>query len=65
VFNFLDLRPELEAKGHHFCSHTDTEVLIHLYEERGTDFLLALDGMFGLALWDTRQQKEVLVFALL
>jgi len=60
VFNFFDLRPELEAKGHHFRSHTDTEVLIHLYEERGIDFLLALNGMFGLALWDARQQRLLL-----
>lgn len=60
VFNFLDLRPELEAKGHIFRSNTDTEVLIHLYEERGVDFLSELNGMFGLALWDDRKKHLLL-----
>lgn len=60
VFNFLDLRPKLEAKGHIFRSNTDTEVLIHLYEERGVDFLSELNGMFGLALWDDRKKRLLL-----
>src|SRR3990172_5478437 len=60
LFNFLDLRPDLEAKGHVFRSRTDTEVLIHLYEERGIDCLSALNGMFGLALWDAAEQRLLL-----
>jgi len=60
VFNFLDLRPGLEARGHCFRSHTDTEVLIHLYEERGVAFLKDLNGMFALALWDQQEQHLLL-----
>ena len=60
VFNFLDLRPVLQAKGHIFRSRTDAEVLIHLYEELGKGFLTALNGMFGLALWDTEKQTLLL-----
>lgn len=60
VFNFLDLRPGLEAKGHSFRSRTDTEVLIHLYEDHGVDFLTKLNGMFGMALWDAKEQALLL-----
>ena len=60
IYNFLDLRPTLEAKGHIFRSRTDTEVILHLYEERGAGAFAELNGMFGLALWDERARRLVL-----
>jgi asparagine synthase (glutamine-hydrolysing) len=52
IYNFRELRRELEAKGHHFKSRTDSEVVVHLYEQEGPSFLDRLHGMFALALWD-------------
>ena len=52
VYNFLDYRPELERRGHRFSTRTDTEVVLHLYDEYGLDFLEHANGMFGLAIWD-------------
>ena len=49
VYNFLDHRPELERRGHRFSTRTDTEVVLHLYDEYGLDFLEQANGMFGLA----------------
>jgi asparagine synthase (glutamine-hydrolysing) len=60
LYNFQDLRPELERKGHRFSSNTDTEVLVHLYEEEGQAFLERLNGMFGFALYDRRKQRLLL-----
>ncbi len=61
IYNFGDLRPDLEAAGHRFQSRTDTEVLVHGYEEWGAEGLLdRLRGMFGLALWDGRDRTLLL-----
>jgi asparagine synthase (glutamine-hydrolysing) len=60
IYNFLDLRPELESRGHHFRTHCDTEVIIHLYEEMGADCVKKLRGMFALAIYDKTKRKLVL-----
>jgi len=60
IYNFPELRVSLEAKGHRFYTHTDTEVIVHLYEEYEEDFVTHLAGMFAIALWDTRQKKLLL-----
>ncbi len=52
IYNFLDLRPELERRGHRFSTHTDTEVIVHLYEEHGAGCVQKLRGMFAFALYD-------------
>ncbi len=60
VYNHLELRRELEDKGHRFRTRSDTEVLVHLYEEEGEAFVARLNAMAALALWDTRRRKLVL-----
>jgi len=60
VFNYPDLRVELEQKGHRFYTKTDTEVLVHLYEEMGPELLNKLNGQFAFALWDSRDQVLML-----
>ena len=54
IYNFADLRRELESKGHRFQSHTDTEAIVHLYEEYGVECLNRLNGMFAFAICDLR-----------
>jgi asparagine synthase (glutamine-hydrolysing) len=55
IYNFLELKEELLRKGHHFRSHTDTETILHLWEELGPACVERLRGMFAIALWDERQ----------
>jgi asparagine synthase (glutamine-hydrolysing) len=57
LYNFRQIRPELEARGHAFRTRTDTEVILHGYEEWGTDCLRRLNGMFAFAIWDGRDQR--------
>jgi asparagine synthase (glutamine-hydrolysing) len=60
IYNFLDLREELEARGHTFYTHSDTEVLVHAYESYGPKFICELRGMFAFALYDIQNQTLVL-----
>src|SRR6185436_10065242 len=56
IFNYIELRPELEARGHRFATDSDTEVLLHLFEEYGPDCLPRLNGQFAFAIWNSRDQ---------
>lgn len=60
LYNFRELRKDLEKKGHKFVGNSDTEILPHLYEEYGDDFATELNGMFAIALWDLDEQKLIL-----
>ena len=60
IYNFADLRQVLEQAGHTFSTHSDTEVIVHAYEEYGDAFPTVLDGMYGFAVWDARRQRLLL-----
>jgi len=60
IYNHRELRQRLQRKGHRFATQSDTEVIVHLYEEVGLDFVDSLIGMFGVAVWDARERRLVL-----
>ncbi len=60
IYNFQSLREQLEQKGHRFHTKSDTEVIVHLYEEQGEELVARLRGMFTFALWDRKRRKLVL-----
>jgi asparagine synthase (glutamine-hydrolysing) len=60
IYNYVELREHLTAKGNRFLTKTDSEVILHLYSEHGLDFIDHLRGMFAIALWDVKLQKLVL-----
>lgn len=61
IYNFLELKQSLEARGYHFRTRSDTETILYSYEEWGEGFVEKLRGMFAIALWDGRQKKLLLV----
>jgi asparagine synthase (glutamine-hydrolysing) len=60
IFNYIELREILKKKGHKFYTRSDTEVIVHAYEEYGNDFLHHLNGQFAIALWDSKKEELLL-----
>lgn len=60
IYNYRELRANLEKKGHHFRTSSDAEIIVHLYEDKGVGFFKFLRGMFALALWDIKRERLVL-----
>jgi asparagine synthase (glutamine-hydrolysing) len=60
IFNYVELRQELRARGHHFATHSDTEVILHLYEEKGDDCVHDFNGQWAFAVWDRRRRRLLL-----
>ncbi|QBA63879.1 asparagine synthase (glutamine-hydrolyzing) [Muriicola soli] len=61
IFNYVELRAELENLGHHFETSSDTEVIVHMYDEYGPEFVNKLNGQFAIAIWDKQKEQLFLV----
>ena len=60
IYDFASLRAQLESQGHRFTTHSDTETILHLYEQEGVDGFAKLTGMFAFAIWDGRKRELIL-----
>ncbi|HBQ64830.1 MAG TPA: asparagine synthase (glutamine-hydrolyzing) [Clostridiales bacterium] len=57
IYNYREIREDLQSKGHEFATHTDSEILLHLYEEKGENMLTDLRGMFAFCIWDAKRRQ--------